>query len=50
MTLVNVKSSTYINFGKETNDKHPRFKVDDRVIISKFKNIFAERYLPNWSR
>ena len=27
-----------------------RFKVDDRVRISKFKNIFAKGYTPNWSR
>ena len=27
-----------------------RFKVGDRVRISKFKNIFAKGYTPNWSR
>ena len=27
-----------------------RFKVGDRVRTSKFKNIFAKGYTPNWSR
>ena len=27
-----------------------RFNVNDRVRISKFKNIFAKGYTPNWSR
>ena len=31
------------------NEKDCRFKVGDRVRISKFKNIFAKRYAPNWS-
>ena len=31
------------------NEKDSRFKVGDRVRISKFKNIFAKRYAPNWS-
>ena len=32
------------------NEKDSRFKVGDRVRISKFKNIFAKRYVPNWSK
>ena len=27
-----------------------RYNVGDRVRISKFKNIFAKGYTPNWSR
>ena len=34
----------------EHNEKHCRFKVSDRVRISKFKNILAKGYTPNWSR
>ena len=34
---------------KELNDKNPKFKVGDRVRISKYKNIFAKGYMPNWS-
>ena len=33
----------------EHNEKDSRFKVGDRVRISKFKDIFAKRYAPNWS-
>ena len=32
----------------EHNEKDSRFEVDDRVRISKFKNIFAKGYTPNW--
>ena len=31
------------------NDKDPKFKVGDHVRISKYKNIFAKGYTPNWS-
>ena len=33
----------------EHNEKDSRFKVGDRVRISKYKNIFAKGYTPNWS-
>ena len=33
----------------EHNEKDSRFKAGDRVRISKFKNIFAKGYTPNWS-
>ena len=33
----------------EHNEKDSRFKVGDRVRISKFKNMFAKGYTPNWS-
>ena len=34
----------------EHDEKDSRFKVGDRVRISKFKNIFAKGYTRNWSR
>ena len=34
----------------EHNEKDSRFKVGNRVRISKFKNIFAKGYTPNWSK
>ena len=49
MKPVYVKDNTYIDFNKEVNDKDPKFKVGDNVRISKYKNIFAEGYTPNWS-
>ena len=33
----------------EHNEKDNRFKVGDRVRISKFKNIFGKGYTSNWS-
>ena len=50
MKPVDVKDNTYINFKKEVNDKDPKFKVGDRVRISKCKIIFAKRYTPNGSK
>ena len=32
-----------------SNKKDPKFKVGDNVRISKYKNIFAKGYTPNWS-
>ena len=36
-------------YNKDSNKKSPKFKVGDYVRISKYKNIFAKRYTPNWS-
>ena len=47
MKPIDVKTSTYIDFDVEKNLK---FKVGDHVRISKYKNIFAEGYTPNWSK
>ena len=49
MKPIDVKDNTYYNIGKEVNDKDPKFKVGDPVRISKYKNIFAKGYTPNWS-
>ena len=49
MKPVDVKSNIYINTSKEINDKDPKFKIGDIVRISKYKNIFAKGYVPNWS-
>ena len=34
----------------ETNPKAPKFKVNDSVRITKYKNIFSKGYTENWSR
>ena len=49
MKPVDVKGNTYIEFEKEVNDTDPKFKIGDHVKISKYKNIFAKGYMPNWS-
>ena len=46
---VDFKDNTYIDFERENNVKDPKFKVGDHVRISKYKNIFAKGYTPNWS-
>ena len=43
-----IKLSTYIDFNKGNNKEGPKFKVVD-VRISKYKNVFAKGYVPNWS-
>ena len=49
MKPIDVKDNTYINTSKKINNKDPKFKVGDHVRISKYKNIFAKGYMPNWS-
>ena len=49
MKPADVKDNTYINIKKEINNKYLKFKVGDHVRISKYKNIFAKGYMPNWS-
>ena len=44
-----VKSSTYIDFVIENNEKDPKLEVGDQVRISKYKNIFAKGNVPNLS-
>ena len=43
------KDVTFVEYSEETNKKNPKFKVGDHVRISKYKNIFAKGYTPNWS-
>ena len=49
MKPIDVKNNTCINIDKELNDNDPKFKVGDHGRISKYKNIFAKGYIPNWS-
>ena len=49
MKPLDVGDNLYIDFEKGVNDKDPKFKVGDYVRISKYKNIFAKVYTPNWS-
>ena len=37
------------NITKNLIKKNPKFKVGDNVRISKYKNVFAKGYTPNWS-
>ena len=50
MKLTDVGNNNKRVYIDEHNEKDSRFKVGDRVRISKFKNIFAKGYTPNWSK
>ena len=49
MKSVYVKDNTYIDSMELHPIKDPKFKVGDHVRTSKYKNIFAKGYTPNWS-
>ena len=49
MEPVDVKSNTYIDSSKENNRKDLKFKIGDIVRRSKYENILAKSYTPNWS-
>ena len=48
MKPIDVKNNKRV-YIDEHNEKDSRFKLGDRVRISRFKNIFAKGYTPNWS-
>ena len=50
MKPIDVGDSNKRVYIDEPNEKDSRFKVGDRVRISKFKNIFTKRYTLNWSK
>ena len=49
MKPFDVKDNTYVDSKKEVNNEDTKFKVGDHVRTSKYKNIFAKGYMPNWS-
>ena len=50
MKPVDVKDNAYVDSMElRPNNKYPKFKVGDHVRISKYENIFAKGYTPNWS-
>ena len=49
MKPVNITDDSYAKYNENFDKKDPKFKVGDQVIISKYKNIFAKGYTPNWS-
>ena len=48
MKPIDVKNYKRV-YSDEHNEKDSKFKVSDRVRISRYKNIFAKGYAPNWS-
>ena len=49
MKPIDVKNNKRV-YIDEHNEKDSRFKIGDRVRISRYKNIFAKGYTPNWSK
>ena len=49
MKPADVGDDSFGEYNEESNEKGPKFKVGDHVRISKFKNVFAKGYTPNWS-
>ena len=49
MKPIDVTNDSVVEYVEESNKKDPKFKVGDHVRISKYKNIFAKGYTPNWS-
>ena len=44
-----VTKDSFAKYNEESNEKDPKLKVAGHVRISKYKNVFAKRYTPNWS-
>ena len=49
MKPIDVTGDSYAEYNENSNKKGPKFKVGDRVIISKYKKKFAKGYTPNGS-
>ena len=49
MKPINVTDYSFVEYNEDSNKRNPKFKVGDYVRISKYKNIFAKGYAPNWS-
>ena len=49
MKPIDIGDYSFAECNEESNEKDSKFKVGDHVRISKYKNIFAKEYVPNWS-
>ena len=50
MKANDVTSDYFAKYNKDSNKRNPKFKFGDHVKISKYKNLFAKGYAPNWSK
>ena len=48
MQPIDVKSDYFPEYNEESNEKDPKLKLADHARISKYENIFAKGYAPNW--
>ena len=49
MKPIDIRDDSFAEYNEESNEKDPKFEVGDHARISKYKNIFAKGYTPNWS-
>ena len=49
MKPTDVTDDSYTEYNEDSNEKDPKFKVEDYARISKYKNIFAKGYTSSWS-
>ena len=49
MKPIHVKNDSFAKYNEKSNEKDPKFKIGHHVRTSKYKNIFAKGYAPNWS-
>ena len=49
MKLIDVTNDSFAKYNEDSNKRNPKFKFSNHVRISKYKNIFAKGYVPNWS-
>ena len=49
MKPIDVTDDSYDEYNEDSNKKDLKVKIGDHVRISKYKNIFAKVYIPNWS-
>ena len=49
MKPIDLKSDYFAEYNEESNKKDLKFRVGNHARISKYKNIFAKGYTPNWS-
>ena len=48
MKPIDVTGDSYVEYNGGSNKKDTKFKIGDHVRISKYENIFAKEYTPNW--
>ena len=49
MKPIDAEDDSFAEYNEKSNEKDPKCKVGDHARISKFKNVFAKGYTPNWS-
>ena len=49
MKPIDAKSDSLTEYNEESHERKPKFNINGHVRISKYKNIFAKGYKPNWS-